>query len=192
MLNNSLYFGIFTLLLGTGLQLTGLVNKPWGWTCFVAAAAMLALSLFVSVFRWCQLPNRARFSLTNLRYLRWSGRIALRDAAQIIYTEARAQDSMWADAAERMSLDKSPDGILCYVAEIIKQDTAFYGKRLPSTHVETLDPLQSQYGTVTEGARELRMRDNTQTVFVDLAIDTKDLRRALQEVRSNLKTTTQI
>lgn len=192
MLNNTVYFGVLTLLIGTGLQLTGLVNKPWGWTCLALATAMTLLSLSVSLVRWLQLPDRARLSLRNLRYLRWSGRISLREATQIIYTEARANDSIWAHAAERLSPDKSPDGILCYIAEIVKQETTLYGKRQPSTRAERLDPMQAKYGTVSNGAREIRLRDNTKAVFTDLAIDTKDLRRALQEVRTNLKTTTPI
>ena len=91
-----------------------------------------------------------------------------------------------------MSLDKSPDGILCYIAEVVKQDTTIYGKRPPSTHVEKLDPLQLKYGTVKHGAREVYMRDNTKAVFTDLKVDAKELRRALREVRESLRTTTPI
>jgi hypothetical protein len=71
--------------------------------------------------------------LESIWYLRCGGRVSLRIAAEILYSEARAHDSVWAHAAERMSLDKSPDGILCYIAEMVKQDTVIYGKRPPST-----------------------------------------------------------
>ena len=116
----------------------------------------------------------------------------LRKAAEILYSEARAQDSVWADAAERMSLDRSPDGILCYIAEVIKQDTPIYGRRPPSTHVEQLDPLQLKYSIVTNGAREMHFRDKTKAVFASLEVDSKELRRALEEVRESLKTTTAV
>jgi hypothetical protein len=91
-----------------------------------------------------------------------------------------------------MSLDKSPDGILCYIAEVVKQDTTIYGKRPPSTHVEKLDPLQLKYGTVKNDGREVYMRDNTKAVFTALEVDAKELRRALREVRESLRTTTPI
>ena len=91
-----------------------------------------------------------------------------------------------------MSLDKSPDGILDYIGSIMARDTVFYGKHPPSTHVEPLQPIQLKCATVKGGAREVHMRDNTKAVFVDLELDTRELRRALREVRESLKTTTPI
>lgn len=81
---------------------------------------------------------------------------------------------------------------MCYIAEIIKQDTALYGKRSPSTHLEKLEPLQLKYGTVKNGAREIHMRDSTKAVFTDLEVDTKELRRALREARESLRTRTPV
>lgn len=49
-----------------------------------------------------------------------------------------------------------------------------------------------KYGTVTNGAREVHMRDETKAMFADLEVDTKELRRALNEVRESLKTTSTI
>lgn len=81
---------------------------------------------------------------------------------------------------------------MCYIAEVIKQDTIPYGKRPPSTRLEKLDPLQLKYGTIKNGAREIHMRDNTKAVFMELEVDAKELRRALREVRESLKTVTAI
>jgi hypothetical protein len=91
-------------------------------------------------------------------------RISLRTAVQIIYAEARA-------AARR---------------------TRFYGERPPSIREEKLGPLQLKYGTVKNGARAIHMNDSTQAVFTNLQVETKELRRALREVRENLKTATPI
>ncbi len=188
MLANPAVQGFLMFLIGTALAVGDVHSPLLARLCWLATAVLF----LVAFFQWLRWPGNYGRKLAGWVDLRWGGRISLRKAAEIIYSEARAQDSVWAHAAERMSLDKSPDGLLCYIAEVIKQDTQFYGKRLPSTHVEAIPPLQSQYGTVGEGAREIRMRDNTKAVFVDLEIDKKDLRRALAEVRSNLKTTTPI
>ncbi|WGS43147.1 hypothetical protein LFL97_06360 [Burkholderia sp. JSH-S8] len=188
MLANPAIQAILMFLIGTALTIGDVHSQIWAKLCWVLAGVLL----FVAFFQWLRWPGRYGSKLESLWYLRWGGRVPLRKAAEIIYSEARAQDSVWAHAAERLSFDKSPDGILCYIAEVIKQDTAFYGKRLPSTRMEKIAPFQLQYGRVTNGAREVHMRDNTKAVFVDIEVDAKDLRRALREVREDLRTTTPI
>jgi hypothetical protein len=179
---------ILMFLVGTALTLGDVHSRAWAKACWWLTGVLI----LVAVFQWLRWPGNYGRKWESIWYLRWGGRVSLRKAAEIIYSEARAQDSVWAHAAERMSLDKSPDGILCYIAEVVKQDTVIYGMRPPSTHVEKLDPLKLKYGTVKNGAREVHMRDNTKAVFTDLEVDAKELRRALREVRESLRTTTPI
>lgn len=188
MLANPAIQALLMFLIGTALTLGDVHSRVGALACWgLAGALMLAAFL-----RWRSWPGSYGRKLESLWYLRWGGRVPLRKAAEILYSEARAQDSVWADAAERMSLDRSPDGILCYIAEVIKQDTPIYGRRPPSTHVEQLDPLQLKYSIVTNGAREMHFRDKTKAVFASLEVDSKELRRALEEVRESLKTTTAV
>ena len=188
MLANPAVQAVVMFLTGVALQLGDVHSKQWASLCWLAAGVLLVVA-FIQWLRW---PGKFGRKLESWWLIRWGGRISLRKAAEIIYTEARAQDSVWAHAAERMSLDKSPDGILDYIGAIMSQDTVFYGKRPPSTHVEPLQPIQLKYATVKGGAREVHMRDSTKAVFVDLELDTRELRRALREVRESLKTTTPI
>ncbi|MCP3721266.1 hypothetical protein [Paraburkholderia sp. CNPSo 3281] len=188
MLANPAVQAILMFLVSTALTLGDVHSRAWAKTCWWLTGALI----LVAFFQWLRWPGNYGRKWESIWYLRWGGRVSLRKAAEIIYSEARAQDSVWAHAAERMSLDKSPDGILCYIAEVVKQDTVIYGIRPPSTHVEKLNPLQLKYGTVKDGAREVHMRDNTKAVFTDLEVDAKELRRALREVRESLKTTTPI
>ncbi|MDC6296220.1 hypothetical protein ACQZ32_11475 [Ralstonia pseudosolanacearum] len=188
MLTNPAVQAFLMFFVGSALTLGDVHSQVWARVCW----GLAGVPLLVAVLQWLRWPGSYGRKLESLWYLRWGGRVSLRKAAEIIYSEARAQDSVWAHAAERLSLDKSPDGILCYIAEVIKQDTPLYGRRLPSTHLEKLDPLQLKYGTVMNGAREIHMRDNTKAVFTDLEVDAKELRRALREVRESLKTATPI
>ena len=188
MLGNSLVQLLIACLFSAWLTLADIHSQFWGWACAIA----LAVLFVVAFLRLWQLPGRSRFSLSNLRLLRWNGRISLREAAHIIYTEARATDSVWAYAAERRTGGTSPDDILNFICKVMARDTPFFGKRPPSTHLERLEPMQLKNGTVIAGGRELQMRDETRALFTDLEVETKQLRRALDKVRDGLKTTTLI
>lgn len=183
MLANPAVQAILMFLISTALSLGDVHSRDWALACWVLTAVLC----LVALIRWLRWPGSYGRKLESIWALRWGGRVSVRKAAEIIYSEARAQDSLWASAAERMSQDTSPDGILCYIAEVMKQDTTFYGKRQPSTHFERLNPLQLKYGTVKNGAREVHMGDNTKAVFTDLEVDSKELRRNLREVCESLE-----
>lgn len=188
MLANPAIQAILMFVVSTALTLGDVHSRAGANVCWALCAGLL----LVAFFQWLRWPGSYGRKLESLWYLRWGGRVSLRKAAEIIYGEARAQDSVWAHVAERLSFDKSPDGILCYIAEVIKQDTSFYGRRPPSKRLEKLEPSRIKYGTVMNGAREVHMFDKSKDVFTDLEVETKELRRALREVRQSLKTTTPI
>lgn len=118
MLANPAIQAFLMFLVSTALSVGDVHSHVLAWACW----CLTGMLLLVTIFRWLRWPGSYGRRLDSLWYLRWGGRVSLRKAAEIIYSEARAQDSVWAHAAERLSLDKSPDGILCYIAEIIKQD----------------------------------------------------------------------
>jgi hypothetical protein len=113
-------------------------------------------------------------------------------AARIAYEEARAHDSVWAHAAERLAVDKSPEGILDYMAGYFAGDHQLYGRRVPSTRLEAIDQFQAKHRTFTEGAKILYLRDQGRTMFSDLQVVKKDLKTVRKVMRESLKTTTQI
>lgn len=175
---NPAFHSLIMFVIGTALTLGDVHSRVWASACWILTAVLL----LVAFFQWIRWPGNYGFRLQSLWYLRWGGRVSLRKAAEILYTEARLKSSIWASAAERLSADTSPDGILCYIATAMSLDTTFYGRRPPSTHVEALDPAFLKRGSVENGAREVHMHDGTKAVFTDLEVSTKDLRRNLKEL----------
>jgi len=188
MIANPAVLSVLLFLVGKAIDLLHVDRQVVGWVCWGLAAVLL----IVAVFQWLRWPGNYGRRLESIWYLRLNGRVSLRKAAEILYSEARAQDSIWAHAAERLSIDPSPDGILCYIGEMIVSDSTIYGRRPPSTHIETLGPMQLKYGSIQNGAREFHLRGNGTSVFTDLEVSTKELRRNLRELRESLKTTTSI
>jgi hypothetical protein len=110
-------------------------------------------------------------------------RVLLHDAARIAYGEARACRSLLAEAAERMGPDRSRDGILNYAATYIAQDVRIWGRRPPSTRFEAIEPVQTRRGTFSDAGSVLRLQDPNHTVFTDLEIGRRDLRKVLRFMR---------
>lgn len=159
---------------------------------FDRPSGVAAVLLLYALLAWLMLPTRYRWSLGALGILTFSGKIPLPDAARIAYEEARACDSIWAHAAERLAVDKSPDGILDYIACYFAGETQLYGKRKPSERLEKIDTFQAKQGTFTEGAKYLCLRAQAKTVFSDIRVATKDLRSVVRQMRESLKATTPI
>jgi len=123
------------------------------------------------------------------RFGRW---VPLTSAALVAYEEARQTQSLLADAAERLGPDKSPAGVLNYVAHYIALEVTIWGKRQPSTKLEQIDPVQARSGTFFDAGSSLRLRDRNNTVFTDLCVVRKDLGLVLHAVRTGLKADTPI
>lgn len=154
----------------------------------IATALLIAYALAT----WLQFPIGYRWTFSALRSVTFGGKIALSDAARIAYEEARAHDSVWAHAAERLAVDKSPEGILDYMAGYFAGDHQLYGRRAPSTRLEVIDPFQAKHGAFREGAKRLYLRDQGRTMFSDLQVAKRDLKTVRKVMRDSLKTTTHI
>jgi len=122
------------------------------------------------LFRWVVgLPDR----------LKW---IPLSDAALRVYEESRARGALISGAAERLSLDKTPDGVLSYVATYIAQDTAIWGTRPPSRQREPIGMMQAKNGKFLSAGRVMQMSNGVE--YRDLRITRVDQRRLLKELRA--------
>lgn len=131
------------------------------------------------------------------RAFRWAkGRfgpwIPLSDAARQAYQEARRIGSIVADAAERLGPDKSPDGVINYMAAYIALNVPVWGARLPSTRREQIDPARARTGAFRDGATTFRPRGNPDAIYTDLCIERKDMARVMDDVRSGLNVDTPI
>jgi hypothetical protein len=188
MLTNPAFWSVIFFLLPLAQALSDWHSRPVAWVSLIAAALLLSYA----VITWLLLPKGYRWTWGALRNLALVTKVALPDAARIAYEEARAHDSIWAHAAERLSVDNSPDGILDYMAAYYAQDGQLYGVRKPSTRVEAIDKRQAMHGTFREGAKYLYLRDQSRTEFSELRVSKNDVRAVRKVMRESLKTTTLI
>ncbi len=141
---------------------------------------------------WLKFPPNFRMSWNSVKELSFGGNIGLEKATQIAYEEARASDSIWAHAAERLSVDKTPNGILDYFATYFAGKVQLYGKRPPSERLEAIDKSQAKCGTFSGGAKILELRDQASTAFTALAVSKKEFKAMIEPVKEGLKTNQQI
>src|ERR1700688_1906579 len=111
MFKNAAFWSVIFFLISFASTLGDWHSRLGELGCVVAAALLLVYA-FVA---WLRLPQSYRWTWGALRNLTFGARMALPDAARIAYEEARAHDSVWAHAAERLAVDKSPEGILDYM-----------------------------------------------------------------------------
>jgi hypothetical protein len=110
------------------------------------------------------------------------GMIPLRDGAKRAYEQLRG--TIWAEAAERLRAEKTPDGILDYIAVGIGDDqTPIYAKHPPSERLEPVTAFEMKTGWIRGGARFLQLRDDQKTVLTDLSIKRRDLAVAIKRMR---------
>lgn len=188
MLNNAAFWGVIFFLVSLASTFGGWHSPPAEWGCLIATAVLVIYALVA----WLRLPQSYRWSQGAVRSLTIGGKVALSDAARIAYEEARAHDSLWAHAAERLAVDKSSDGILDYMAGYFAGDHQLYGRRMPSTRLEAIDRFQANQGAFRGGANRLYLRDQAKTIFSDLQVAKKDLKTVRKVMRESLKPTTPI
>jgi hypothetical protein len=188
MSKNPAYFAIATCCLDAGLQVLGWTNTVVG----VLLLAIAGTTALYAVIDWSRLPPHFRRSFAALNGLSFSLKMPLQKAARIAYEEARASGSVWAHAAERLAVNKTPEGILDYFAAYFAGEVPLFGKRPPSTREEVIDQLQAKHGVFSDGAKTLTLRDKSRTSFIDLRVEKKNLAQMVEAVRQGLKVDSQI
>lgn len=113
------------------------------------------------------------------------GAISLGEGARRAYEELRG--TLWADAAERLRVNSSPNGILDYIATGIAHDIPVFGKFSPSTRLEQIPSRTLKTGAIEDGGKVLRLRDQHQSQIVDLTVNKCDLRKAIRQMKESGK-----
>ncbi|RYE52332.1 MAG: hypothetical protein EOP20_15100 [Hyphomicrobiales bacterium] len=104
---------ISVFLIGTGLRLGGYQSKPVFHLCFVGATLLF---LYSAVVVTASVPRGLIPKWHAFCALRFGRTVSLRDAARDAYEVACKNSTLWAHAAEILGIDRSPDGVLDYVA----------------------------------------------------------------------------
>jgi hypothetical protein len=134
----------------------------------------------VSIF-WIVIATPVVFATTLFLTLQIAPRIgtlSLREGARRAYEELRG--TLWATAAERLAVDKTPDGILDYLGTGISAEIPIFGKYPPSTRLERIKDFDLKAGSIARGATVLQLRDARRTEVVDLTIRKSDFRKAVK------------
>lgn len=111
------------------------------------------------------------------------GTLPLSDGARVAYEQLR--DPLWAEAAERMRVNGTPEGILDYLATTLTAEIDVYGRYPPSTKREKLDRRVVRSGSIEGGATYIELRDRHNTRIVDLIVRKADLRRAIKHMKDS-------
>jgi hypothetical protein len=90
MLANPAIQAILMFMVGTALTPGDVHSRGWAKACWWLTGALI----LVAVFQWLRWPGNYGRKWESIWYLRWGGRVSLRKATEIIYSEARAQDSV--------------------------------------------------------------------------------------------------
>lgn len=109
------------------------------------------------------------------------GTISLADGSRIAYEKLRG--TLWADAAERLRVDSTPEGILNYMATGISLEIPVFGKYPPSTMLERVKDLDLNSGSIQEGGRVFLLRDQHQSRIIDLVVRKSDLRKVIRQMK---------
>ncbi|MGO4393407.1 hypothetical protein AB4Z46_18795 [Variovorax sp. M-6] len=151
-------------------------SQFWG-TAFCVFTAILLVYAAVQMAR---LPYSWGRRLQAFRQLRFCGRIPLSTAAKLAYEEARANKTLWAEAAERLAVLRSPAGILDYVATYFGAEVPIWGSRPPSDQLEEIPAKSAKNGSMEGGATRLTVRDNANTEYINLQVRAKDVRKVIE------------
>jgi hypothetical protein len=111
------------------------------------------------------------------------GTISLADAARIAYEQLRG--TLWADAAERMRANSTPEGILDYLATGLSLHIAVYGTYGPSSKSEKIPETDLRSGSIEQGATTLQLRDNRNIFVKALTVRKRELRVAIRHMKES-------
>jgi hypothetical protein len=130
------------------------------------------------------------YATPRLHIPRWAflwpfGMISLHEASRIVYEEVRV--GYWGGAAE--AFGGSPDGVLDYLSIPISERTTIYGRRPPSTKMESIPRAHIKAGKFVNGAKSHARRDDMITIeYVDLSIKRSAIRGIIHSMKPNEET----
>jgi len=111
------------------------------------------------------------------------GSIGMSDAARSAYEELRG--TLWAEAAHRLGVDATPDGILDYLATGLSTYIPVYGKYPPSTRLEKIPEAEVKRGNFAHGATVLELRDGRGRAVTELKVRRRDLWAAVKRMKDS-------
>lgn len=191
MVKNPLYWSIVAFIFDAGLQVSGYQNPYASWALLLVAIVML----IYGIRDWLRFPPIFRAGWEGIKTLSFGGKIALEKAARIAYEEARASDSIWSYAAERMSgvsddgkiAPGSPENILNWLATHFAGKIQLFGERPPSSRLEAIDPIKAKQGQFVGGAKVLHLHDSAKTMFVNLKVSKKDFKAMVAAIKERIE-----
>lgn len=111
------------------------------------------------------------------------GTISLAEGARIAYEELRG--TLWGSAAEKLSVNSTPEGILDYLGTGITLEIPVFGKYPPSTKLERVKRYELESGSIEGGASVLQLRDQRCSQITNLTIRKADLRKAIRHMQES-------
>lgn len=138
--------------------LAQVVGLPvWAWVTAGLLVAAIALSVLYRRFRLLPLASAAR---------RWY---------------ETHEGTLMSTVADRMSIDRTPEGRLDLCAVALLQFMDLYGRRLPSRRIRKIDPILANSGSVSGGCTVLRFQDDREPDMIDLHVHWWDFQRGVWE-----------
>lgn len=179
--STTIVLGAAFTFLNSATSLLDFKSQFWGYTFCVFTAILLLYGLALMA----KLPFSWGRRLEAFKGLRFGGRMPLKDAVKLAYEEARAQKTIWAEAAERLNATKNPAGVLDYVATYFAMHVPIWGSRPPSDRLEEVPLDRAKNGSMVGGATRLILNDNARTEFINLEVAAKDMEKMLKLMGSN-------
>jgi len=170
-LNNPNLLALVTFLAGSGITLSGIQIPLLGFSLLAASCILMGYA----VFETRNVPGSFVEKFRLFWTLRFGGQVPLPVAARLAYEAARRERTVWADAAEKLSVDTSPEAVLDYVATYFGMHVPITGQRAPSTLDEVINPDTARKGSFEGGAQQLVMDDN-RTIYTQLRVSAGDVR----------------
>ena len=84
-----------------------------------------------------------------------------------------------------MRVDKTPEGILDYMATGLAPHVTVFGVYPPSTKQELVPAQEVKRGSFEKGATILKLRNKQESVVTNLRVRRRDLRKAIKHMRES-------
>ena len=151
--------------------------------CLVVGLGMIGLAAVPRTLEW---PPPYRWSWACFLGVRFHGRIALREAAQMLREIFRSDESFRHMAAEHKERDRASKHVLDFAASCIASAADIWGKRGAEGALVLIDSREVCVGVIRGGATQLELRDEVRTSYTDLQIRVGVLDEVFSALRAEL------